>query len=202
MQWFSSKKVCHGYSDDKIIALLTVRDSMDFVTCQSAYSKDSSYKLCKRLTNYHTSLTVPRPAPTPLAASLRFKFPILCTRLLPTASTAPIGFMRLGPRTASFSTLNRRTLVPFQTPTVPFCTTISEAKMKPQSRDSYQPKERGVHSKRWIRGGEGSIVEGRVVGGDVDESRVRIVWSGKEGSQVSICKCMLVVRSLDEHMEG
>lgn len=61
--------------------------------------------------------------------------------------------------------------------------------MKLQRRDSYQPRERGDHSKRWIRGGEGSMPEGRVLGGvsfGVLDRRVRIVWSGREGSHESI----------------
>ena len=57
-------------------------------------------------------------------------------------------FIRLGPIAATVSTLKSRTAVPFHTPTVPFWTTISEANMKPQSRDSYQPRESGVHSNK------------------------------------------------------
>lgn len=57
--------------------------------------------------------------------------------------------------------------------------------MNPQSRDSYQPRERGVHSNRWMRGGEGSMVGGRVADGG-DEMRVRMVWRGSDGSQESI----------------
>ena len=62
--------------------------------------------------------------------------------------------------------------------------------MKLQSKDSYQPRERGDHSKRWIRGGEGSMDEGSVLGGvvvSVLERRVSIVCKGREGSQESIC---------------
>lgn len=47
--------------------------------------------------------------------------------------------------------------VPFQTPTVPLATCISLVKTKDQRRDSYQPRERGDHSKYWIRMGEGSM---------------------------------------------
>ena len=47
--------------------------------------------------------------------------------------------------------------VPFHTPTVPLWTCISEVKAKPQRRDSYQPRERGDHSKYWMRIGDGSI---------------------------------------------
>lgn len=36
--------------------------------------------------------------------------------------------------------------------------------MKDQSRLSYQPRESGFHEKRWMRGGVGSIEEGRVGG--------------------------------------
>ena len=123
------------------------------------------------------------------ALPLKLRFPILDTKLLPTASTAPIGFIRLGPRAFSFSTLNTRIPVPFQTPTVPFCTTISEANIKDQRSDSYQPSESGDHSKRWIRGGEGSICGGMALGGvldDVLERKVSTVWRGSDGSQESI----------------
>ena len=58
--------------------------------------------------------------------------------------------------------------------------------MKPHRSDSYQPRERGVHSKRCRRGGEGSMVWGSVDGGKGVERRVSIVWRGREGSQVSI----------------
>lgn len=94
--------------------------------------------------------------------ALRFKFPIRCTRLLPTASTAPLGANSVGPCAAVSWTLNSLTPVPFQTPTVPGVepdaepTTISLEKMKPQSRDSYQPMESVVHSKECTRIGEGS----------------------------------------------
>ena len=97
--------------------------------------------------------------------------------------------MRLGPLAASFSTRNRRIAVLFQIPIVPFWTAISEAKMKLQRSDSYQPKERVDHSKRWIRGGEGSMPAGRILGGvsfGVLERSVRIVCRGREGSQESI----------------
>ena len=95
-------------------------------------------------------------------------------------------FMRLGPVAATVSTLKSRTAVPFQTPTVPFCTTISEAKMKPQSRDSYQPRESDVHSKRWVRGGLGSRPGGKYLGGEGDARSVRMVCNGRIGSQESI----------------
>ena len=57
--------------------------------------------------------------------------------------------------------------------------------MNPQSRDSYQPSERGVHSNRCMRGGEGSIIAGSLGDGAV-EMRVSMVWSEREGSQESI----------------
>jgi hypothetical protein len=47
--------------------------------------------------------------------------------------------------------------VPFQTPAVPFETSISLANMKPQRRDSYQPIDNGDHSKRCTLIGEGSM---------------------------------------------
>ncbi len=67
--------------------------------------------------------------------------------------------------------------------------------MKPQSSDSYHPSERGVHSKSWMRGGDGSMVEGRVDGGEGWERRVRTVCRARDGSQVSICKVMLAIDS-------
>jgi hypothetical protein len=97
--------------------------------------------------------------------------------------------------------------VPFHTPTVPFWTCISEVKAKDQRRDSYQPRERGDHSKYWMRMGEGSMpviladwimlrIEGEGVSvedlcGDgrrgVSWSRsVRTVWRGSSVSQDSI----------------
>jgi hypothetical protein len=39
-------------------------------------------------------------------------------------------------------------LVLFQTPAVPLATSISCAKTKPQSNDSYHPRDKGDHSKR------------------------------------------------------
>jgi hypothetical protein len=119
----------------------------------------------------------------------RFKLPILCTIELPTASTAPMGFIRLGPLAISFSTLNKRIPVPFQTPTVPRSTTISDVQIKDQSNDSYQPMLSGVHSKVWIRGRDGSIVAGsdwRGVDPSERDMSVRIECSGRVGSQVSI----------------
>jgi hypothetical protein len=78
--------------------------------------------------------------------------------------------------------------------------------MKDQRRDSYQPRERGDHSKRWIRIGEGSMEGGggvlaarsRKASVDVwgepsggreavsgEDRMVRIVWRGRSGSQES-----------------
>ena len=58
--------------------------------------------------------------------------------------------------------------------------------MKPQSRDSYQPSESDVHSKRCTRGELGSKPGGNFFGGDGDERSVRMVCSGRVGSQESI----------------
>ena len=58
--------------------------------------------------------------------------------------------------------------------------------MKPQSRDSYQPRESDVHSKRCIRGGLGSKPGGNCLGGDGNDKSVRMVCNGKVGSQESI----------------
>src|SRR5688500_4658894 len=73
----------------------------------------------------------------------RLRFPIRCTKLLPTASTAPLGASNVGPCAAASWTLNNLIDVPFQTPTVPGVapdaepTTISAEKMNPHSSDSY-----------------------------------------------------------------
>lgn len=77
----------------------------------------------------------------------------------------------------------------FQIPSVPFCAAISDEKTKLHSRDSYQPRESGDHSKRWIRGGEGSMVVGKDFGGALLgalERSVRMVCSGRDGSHESI----------------
>lgn len=58
--------------------------------------------------------------------------------------------------------------------------------MKPQSKDSYQPRESDVHSKRWTRGGVGSRLGGNSSGGEGDDRSVRIVCKGSVGSQESI----------------
>ena len=130
------------------------------------------------------------PGPASTADPRKFRFPIRCTMLLPTASTAPPGFIKLGPFAASFSTLNRRMLVPFQTPTAPRAPTcISAPQTKDHSSDSYQPRESGDHSKLWMRGGDGSMPWGRDGGGVVDGLAaiiVMIVCSGSEGSHESI----------------
>jgi hypothetical protein len=96
-------------------------------------------------------------APAAPGVPLKFKFPIRLTILLPTASTAPLGLDNVGPLGATFSTLKSLILVPFQTPTVPFWTCISDVNAKDQRRDSYQPRDRGDHSKYWMRMGEGSM---------------------------------------------
>ena len=58
--------------------------------------------------------------------------------------------------------------------------------MKPQSKDSYQPRESDVHSKRWIRGGLGSNPGGNCLGGEGNERSVKMVCKGRVGSQESI----------------
>jgi hypothetical protein len=87
-------------------------------------------------------------------------------------------------------------------------TSISEAKMKPQRRLSYQPRDRGDHSKRCTLIGLGSMPRGKgvsatarraavveselepegVVGilGESSDIRVRMVCKGSSGSQLSI----------------
>ena len=115
-------------------------------------------------------------------AALRFKLPIRCTMLLPTASTAPRGAMSVGPAAAVSCTRKSLIAVPFQTPTVPLATCISDVKMNPQSRDSYHPNDTGDHSKRWTRIGDGSIpctsAERMVwrIDGDVADSDEALSW--------------------------
>lgn len=64
--------------------------------------------------------------------------------------------------------------------------------MKPHNNDSYQPSARGVQENRCIRGGDGSIAGGRVLGGmpvevfDEDSRRVKTVCKGRVGSHDSI----------------
>lgn len=83
-----------------------------------------------------------------------------CTIFDPRASTAPLGCVRLGAWGADASTLNSRMLVPFQIPVEPGAANAEEAKMKPQSSDSYQPRDNGDHSKRCTRIALGSIIDG------------------------------------------
>lgn len=103
-----------------------------------------------------------------------------CTRLLPTASTAPFGASNVGPCAAASCTLNSLTTVPFQTPTVPGVapeadpTTISLEKINPQSKDSYQPIERADHSNECTRGAEGSEIMLCIAGSSVKEGRLAI----------------------------
>lgn len=65
--------------------------------------------------------------------------------------------------------------------------------MKPHRSDSYQPSDSGVHSNRWIRGADGSIVRGSVGGGVEEERRVSVVCRGREGSQDSIYNQVSVI---------
>lgn len=139
------------------------------------------------------------------AAPRRLRLPIRCTRLLPTASTAPRGEISEGVCAAPSWTLNSLMLVLFQTPAVPFATTISAANTNPQSSDSYHPRDKGDHSKRCTLIGEGSIprisvsrivvnaaavsLESPVEGnfGPNSEISMRIVCSGSPESQPSSC---------------
>lgn len=143
-----------------------------------------------------------------------------CTKLLPTASTAPFGANSVGPCAAVSWTLKSLMAVPFQTPTVPGVgldadpTTISLAKIKPQSKDSYQPRASADHSKACTRTGDGSDSRVWIFGssakvgrllirvlasgldddckalseiwGKIDEMIVRIVWRGSSTSHDSI----------------
>lgn len=95
-------------------------------------------------------------------------------------------------------------LVLFHTPAVPFETTISPAKTKLQSSDSYQPRDRGDHSNKWTLIGEGSMprtslpciaskaaavsLDDPVLGilGASSDISMRTVCSGNSGSQLSI----------------
>ncbi|KAH6611408.1 hypothetical protein Trco_001428 [Trichoderma cornu-damae] len=69
------------------------------------------------------------------------------TRLLPTASTAPLGEVRVGPAGAVSWTRKSLIAVPFHMPMVPFAICISLAKMTPHSSDSYHPSANWDHSK-------------------------------------------------------
>lgn len=118
----------------------------------------------------------------------RLRFPIRCTRLLPTASTAPLGASNVGPWAAASWTLNSLIAVPFHTPTVPGVapdadpTTISLEKMNPQSKDSYQPIERADHSNECTRTGAGSAMMLWIAGSSAKEGRlsIRVRASGLE----------------------
>ncbi len=92
----------------------------------------------------------------PPVAPLRLIAPILLTILLPTASTAPLGLVSVGPSGAVSCTRNSLMPVPFQIPTVPLDTCISLVKMNPHNKLSYQPSARGDHSNEYTRTGEGS----------------------------------------------
>lgn len=78
------------------------------------------------------------------------------TMLLPTASTAPLGDVRVGPSGAVSCTLNSLIKVAFHIPTVPREICISLLKMKLQINDSYQPSASGDHSKECTLTGETS----------------------------------------------
>lgn len=76
--------------------------------------------------------------------------------LLPTASTAPLGEVRVGPSGAVSCTRKSLIMVAFQMPTVPLDICISLLKMKLQISDSYQPNASGDHSNEWTLTGETS----------------------------------------------
>lgn len=86
----------------------------------------------------------------------------------------------MGPCAAASWTLNNLIRVPFQTPTVPGVapaadpTTISLAKMNPQSRDSYQPMERADHSKECTRTGPASLMMPRISGSSANDGMLEI----------------------------
>lgn len=123
-------------------------------------------------------------------------------RLSPTASTAPRGASRDGVCGPTSWTLNSLMLVPFHTPAVPFETSISLAKMKLHSRDSYHPRDSGDHSNRCTRIADGSmpwtsvllmvskaavVLDDESVGitGPSCEISVRMVCRGSSGTQLS-----------------
>lgn len=132
--------------------------------------------------------------------------PILETMLLPTASTAPLGDVRLGPSGAVSCTRNSLMAVPFHVPTVPLEICISLLKMKLQIRDSYHPSAIGDHSNECTRTGDASTPTSltwlilRSVSGEAWSAIkadlgiraetcwivVRIVCKGSSGSQLSI----------------
>jgi hypothetical protein len=94
-------------------------------------------------------------------------------------------------------------LVLFHTPAVPFATSISAAKTHPHSSDSYQPRDKGDHSKRCTLIGEGSIPRTSVsrivfsaaavslelpelgIFGPSSDINIRMVCSGSSVSQFS-----------------
>lgn len=102
------------------------------------------------------------------------------TKLLPTASTAPLGAINVGPSAAASCTLKRRMPVPFHTPTVPGVapvadpTTISLEKIKPQRSDSYQPIDSADHSNDWTRTGVGSEMILLTCGSSENDGRLLI----------------------------
>lgn len=73
------------------------------------------------------------------------------TMLLPTASTAPLGEVSVGPSGAVSCTRNSLIRVAFHIPTVPREICISLLKMKLHINDSYQPSARGDHSNECTR---------------------------------------------------
>ena len=136
----------------------------------------------------------------------RLMEPMRLTILLPTASTAPRGDVRVGPSAAVSCTRNSLIAVPFHIPTVPRATCISLAKTKLQRRDSYQPSASGDHSNECTRMGDGSTPYSSAswIAFDVEAEgtspvrpcllttaescciTVRIVCKGNSGSQLSI----------------
>jgi hypothetical protein len=99
-------------------------------------------------------------------------------------------------------TLNSLILVLFHTPAVPLATSISCANTNPHSNDSYQPRDKGDHSKRCTLIGDGSMPRtsvSRIVSsaaavslefvlgilGPSCDINIRIVWSGSSESQLS-----------------
>jgi hypothetical protein len=68
------------------------------------------------------------------------------TMLLPTASTAPLGDVSVGPSGAVSWTRNSLMAVPVHMFMVPFAICISLVKMIPHNSDSYHPRASSDHS--------------------------------------------------------
>jgi len=88
----------------------------------------------------HTSLTVGELA-------LKLRLPKRCTIVLPTASTAPLGLIKLTPPIVEALILKSLIDVPVQMPLTPLFVATSDAYTNPQSKLKYHPSDKLVHWK-------------------------------------------------------